>query len=59
MLALARDIKFLEAIHVNDELLISAKDENPLPDWFVLYFKIECLNTGKLCAQGEISVCLF
>ncbi len=59
MLALARDITFLDAIHVNDELLISAKDENPLPDWFVLYFKIECLNTGKLCGQGEISVCLF
>ncbi len=59
MLALARDITFLETIHVNDELLISANDENPLPDWFVLYFKIECLNTGKLCAKGEISVCLF
>ena len=59
MLALARNIVFHEDIHVNDELLISATDENPLPDWYVLYFKIECINTKKLCADGEISLCLF
>ncbi|MBO4344295.1 MAG: hypothetical protein J5833_00980 [Victivallales bacterium] len=59
MLTLARDIRFFEPIHVNDELLISAKDENPLPDWFVLYFKIECRNTGRIFASGEVSVCLF
>ena len=59
MLALARNIVFHEDIHVNDELLISATDENPLPDWFVLDFKIECMNTKKLCANGEISLCLF
>ena len=59
MLALARDISFLDDIHVDDELLISAEDENPLPDWFVLEFTIECRNTGRICARGEFSVCLF
>ena len=58
MLALAREVVFHNDIHANDELVISANDESPMPGWFVLDFKIECSNRKELCASGEISVCL-
>ena len=59
MLALGRKIEFFCDIKVNDEITITARDENPIGDWFVLTFEVKCVNTGELCARGEISVCLF
>ena len=58
MLALGRKIEFLSDIKVNDEITITATDENPLDDWYVLTFAIH-RKDGEICAQGEISVCLF
>ncbi len=55
-LALARDIQIERDIRVNDEIIITATDESPLDDWFVINFELR-LRDGTLCAHGEISVC--
>jgi len=59
MLALGHDIEVLEDIRVNDEIVISAADENPMDNWYVLDFKIYRRGSDKLCAKGEISLCVF
>ncbi len=55
-LALARDIHIHRDIHVNDVIIITATDESPLDDWFVINFDIR-FKDGTRCAHGEISVC--
>ena len=55
-LVLARDVQIERDICVNDEIIITATDESPLDDWFVINFELR-LRDGTLCAHGEISVC--
>ena len=59
MLALGRGIKVYDDIRVNDEIIISGDDENPMDNWYVLKFKIRNGITGNVCAQGEVSICVF
>lgn len=56
-LALARTIRIHRTIRVNDQLFITATDESPIDNWFVITFAIR-LADQTLCAEGEISVCL-
>lgn len=56
-LALARDIVIERDIRTGDSILITATDESPVPNWFVITFHIT-LKDGTPCAHGEISVCL-
>ena len=57
-LALGRGIVVERDIHVQDEILITATDESPMDNWFVITFEIHLAN-GPRCAYGEISVCHF
>ena len=56
-LALAQDIQFFHDIRVNDNIVITLKEESPVENWIVITFDIHTAN-DTLCAQGEISVCL-
>ena len=55
-LALARDIRILRPLRVNDEVFITATDESPMEGWFVISFSM-ALADGTPCATGEVSVC--
>ena len=59
MLALGRGIKVFSDIRVNDEIIISGKDENPMDNWYVITFAIRRGITGEICAEGEVSICVF
>ena len=59
MLALGRGIKVFSDIRVNDEIILSGKDENPMDNWYVITFAIRRGITGEICAKGEVSICVF
>ena len=59
MLAMGRGIKVFSDIRINDEIIIFGKDENPMDNWYVITFTIRRGESGEICAEGEVSICVF
>ncbi len=56
-LVFGHNIRFLADIHVNDEVIITIRDENTMDGWYQLDFTVST-GSGGLCAEGEVNVCV-
>jgi len=54
-LASGQKIAVQDDIRLGDEIVVSFKEMNTMPNWYLLTFAIT--KDGKLCASGEINVC--
>ncbi|MDD2404378.1 MAG: radical SAM protein [Victivallaceae bacterium] len=57
-LAFGQEIKIHDDLNVDDELVIAFSEENSMEGWHTLKFSI-VKQHNKICADGEITVCVF